>query len=253
MPSSPPGDRFVVVGCPTLAPDLPTAVLTSADGTAWTLQDAGLRNDCLIDVTWTGGSFVAVGTEGLVISSPDGVVWSIQDAGVPFSAFLTGVASSGTRLVAVGNDQAPILITSDDGLAWTSRELGIDAGQGSLQLNSVAWSGTQFVVVGGQTRFVSTVNDEGGLIATSPDGMTWTRQASGTSESATLSRVTTVGSQLIVLGSPDVGVLTSNNGTTWLPWMSALSYPPVWQLSGVAGSDAQFVLVGQFGTVITSR
>jgi hypothetical protein len=246
------GSQFVVVGCPLPGLSPGTAVLTSPDGIAWTIQDAGLLYECLNGVTWTGAEFVAVGTTSTVITSADGVVWTAQDAGLPEPerVNLFSVASSGTRLVAVGSDnsQAPLLVSSDDGRAWTVEDLGLDAGL--VTVNGVTWSGTRFVAVGSVTPFVSDGHEEGGLIATSPDGVTWSRQASGTGHGAGLYRVARAGSRVLAMGS-NTGVLTSPDGVSWAPWLSAFEYPPVWQLNGAAGSDAQFVLVGNFGTVVT--
>jgi len=90
------GSQFVVTGCPLLGPGSATAVLTSPDGIAWTVRDAGLQDDCLYGVTWTGAEFVAVGggTAGRVVTSADGMVWTAQDAGLSEYVQLLSVASS---------------------------------------------------------------------------------------------------------------------------------------------------------------
>ncbi len=58
------------------------------------------------------------------------------------------------------------ILTSPDGITWTSRTSGT-----TQSLLAATWSGTQFCVVGG-----------GGTILTSPDGITWTSRTSGTTQ-----------------------------------------------------------------------
>ena len=101
-------------------------------------------------------------------------------------------------------------------------------------LNSVAWSGTQFVAVGA-----------GGTILTSPDGMTWTAQNSGTTNQ--LSGITWSGAQFVAVG--DFGnILTSPDGVTWTAQNSGTTN---W-FHGITWSGAQFVAVGDGGTILTS-
>lgn len=47
-----------------------------------------------------------------------------------------------------------------------SQAAGRDGGPASVNLNGVAWSGSQFIAVGGMSG--------AGVIVTSPDGTTWT-------------------------------------------------------------------------------
>ena len=140
-------------------------------------------------------------------------------------------------------------------------------------IEDIAWDGSQYVAVG-----------PGGLILTSPNGATWTRQNSGNANY--LSGITWNGS-LFVAASDYGAVLTSPDGTTWtsqvvttgaglfdVAWNGSLfaavggsgtilSSPDgtTWtartsgtanHLIDVSWSDSQFVAVGSSGTILTS-
>ncbi len=109
--------------------------------------------------------FVAVGDQGTVLMSRDGRKWT---AATWASDDLHGVAWGGTqgeeRFVAVG--QGGTILTSADGKQWTPA-----AGQGSDDLNAVAWCGSRFIAVGAA-----------GTIVSSEDGLTWRAEPSPVSQ-----------------------------------------------------------------------
>ncbi len=121
----------------------------------------------------------------------------------------------------------PWSVTHSRGNEWSVQNSGT-----SQELFAVAWSGFQFVAVGGPT------------ILTSPDGRTWTPQASGASPF--LDGVVWSGSQFVAVGGPTI--LTSPDGRTWTPQASGT---PKF-LEGVVWSGTQFVAVGTPGTILTS-
>jgi len=89
------GSQYVAVGTSG-------AVLSSPDAVTWTSRTSG-ASSTLNGVTWTGSEFIAVGTSNTIVNSSDGLTWS--DNAPPQSyGSLYGVASNGTRHVAVGND-----------------------------------------------------------------------------------------------------------------------------------------------------
>ncbi len=150
--------------------------------------------------------------------------WTSRASGV--AADLYGVAWTGTRLVAVGDNGT--VLTSPDGVTWTPQASGVSA-----RLYGVAWTGTQLVAVG-----------ESGTIVTSPDGAVWAAQGSGTS--AWLYAVCWTGAQLVAVG--DTGaVVTSPDGVAWTPRSSGFAGA----LAGVAGTTAQVVAAGNPSTVMT--
>jgi hypothetical protein len=99
-------------------------------------------------------------------------------------------------------------------------------------LYSTAWAGSQYVVVGA-----------GGTILTSPDGIRWTSQNSGTPYA--LSSVIWADSQYVTVGNV---ILASPNGVTWTP--ASLGSPNA--LNSVTWMGSQYVAVGQGNTIVTS-
>jgi hypothetical protein len=150
-----------------------------------------------------------------------------QRSPLPTGNSLMGVAWNGVHYVAVGD--LGTVLTSPDGINWTPRSSGTDAG-----LSGIAWSGSQFIAVG-----------ESGSILSSPDGINWTSRVSGTSQS--LQDIIWNGSQLVAVGG-DFGwmtgfsgvILTSPDGIDWVPSDSHISVP----LVRVQWGGGQFVAVG---------
>jgi hypothetical protein len=104
-------------------------------------------------------------------------------------------------------------------------------------LNSVVWSGNQFVAVGAA-----------GTILTSTDGSTWTSiTASPTSN--TLNGIASSGGRWVAVGLGGT-ILTSYDGTTWT---SITASPAITaNLQNILWDGAQFMAVGEAGTLITS-
>ena len=183
------GTQFVAVGWSG-------TVLTSPDGITWT-SHAPPTSNVLQAVTWSGTQFVTVGRGGVVFTSPDGTTWTQQTSGIGTFSFLNGITWSGTQFVVVGYADgsccSDIIFTSPDGVTWTPRTSGVN-----VMPNAVAWSGSEFVAVGGLSIT--------GAILTSPDGISWTQQASGTKNH--LAGVTWSGSDFVIVGDANT-VLTS--------------------------------------------
>lgn len=125
--------------------------------------------------------------------------------GVPapilYQAELQDVVWSGTQFVAVGSYGA--VLTSPDGVAWTSR----DSGTG-LNLLTVGLSGANLLAAG-----------EDGLILSSANGSTWSQVRSpdhptiiDARQIRDVNAVIAAGGRTLALGS---GGLASTNGTTW--------------------------------------
>ncbi len=133
-------------------------------------------------------------------------------------------AATDSFLAISGFNYVPITVYK-----WTQRTSGTT---GVLQ--SVVWSGTQFVTVG--------LVGFDGIILTSPDAVTWTSRAVGNARS--LFSVTWSGTQFVAVG--DYAILTSPDGVTWTPRTAG-----GW-LFGVTWSGTQFVAVGIGGTILTS-
>lgn len=116
---------------------------------------------------------------------------------------------------------------------WTART----ASGVSSALESVAWSGTQFVAVG-----------DGTTIATSPDGVTWTKRLVACG-SANFQDVAWSGSRFVAVGSGGL-ICSSADGVTW----SSVTVTPgtTNTLFAVTWAGSQFVAGGQNGVLFTS-
>lgn len=101
--------------------------------------------------------FVAVGAAGTIYTTPDGVTWTQRTSNV--TGALYDVIWNGTIMVAVGGSGC--VTTSPDGVTWTKRNTNHTTGS----YQSIAWSGTRFVIVNQTQNWAGYVH--------STDGITW--------------------------------------------------------------------------------
>ncbi len=174
--------------------------------------------------TWDGSRFVVVGDQGAMAISSDASSWYV--VGGDLDHALTGVASNGITIVAVGGSG---LVVTSDGHSLSV----VDSGH-TENLHDVALGSSSFVAVGA-----------GGLVLTSPDGESWVERASGTD--ADLHGIRFTGDQFVAVGSGGV-VLRSADGVVWQPAGTAGSGA----LLDVAQVEAGHVAVGRKGLVVRS-
>jgi hypothetical protein len=201
------------------------AFMTSPNGIDWLEASAPANGS-----NGGYGAVLATGPQGLlaitdfdaVLASTGGGDWTA--VGRLDLAGVTGAVYGGGRYVAVGIGTA----TSTDGIAWTAGTTPSD-GNGPLALQGVVYDGTQFVAVG-----------QGGHVATSPDGSTWTLHA--TASTAWLFDIArTDNGEMVAVG--DLGVVqTSVDGVHWTlrdsgthRWLRSVSAVPAGFF--VAGED----------------
>jgi Bacterial Ig-like domain (group 2) len=232
---------------------VPGGFLTSPDSVTWTARPS-VNSDSMTAIAWTGSKFYALGAQS-VQTSADGASWTALATTGPSGA-TTALAWSGSRFVAVGlgaasNFPGPPIQTSTDGITWTAASSS--TALGSYAFQSVTWSGSEFVAVG--YPWNSTVGVGGtsyGVIATSPDGLTWVLQTQSLHGEA-LRSVLWSGSGFIVGG--DLGLQTSPDAVTWTYTPSFLAIDPGGYfpaLTGVVRSGSKFVAVGGQGVVFDS-
>jgi Fibronectin type III domain len=180
-------------------------IYRTADFVTWTapLTNPGAAQN-LNALASNGTLVVAVGDNGTIQSSGDGITWTTA-ASVPTTNHLYGVAYAASGLwVAVGANG--VLLTSVDGTSWTARASGttntlrsvaastyltgyqyVAVGLGGVVSRSL--DGTSFVVQTLGTADLYGVNADplqilavgfAGAAYTSPDAITWTSQATGT-------------------------------------------------------------------------
>ncbi|HYS58534.1 MAG TPA: hypothetical protein VEM34_10385 [Burkholderiales bacterium] len=178
------GAEFVAVG-------FYGTILTSPDGITWTSRFSNSSmNDVLQAVVWSGTQYVVAGRDGVILTSPDGITWTPRSSAIGTIGYVNSIIWSGAQFVVAGTYTASCcigeILTSPDGITWTSHTSGTSDG-----LLGVAWSGTQFVAVGG--------SGNSGTIFTSPDGITWTREAAGTTNA--LYGVAWSGTKFVMVGN----------------------------------------------------
>ena len=114
-------------------------------------------------VAYGSGTFVAVGTSGMILTSSDGVDWLEQTSIMTYE--LNAVARGNGTFVAVGGGKLPsgdyysTILTSPDGTNWA------DKSSGNLWVKTAVFGNDTFVLEG--------VNSDGCEIHSSTDGVNW--------------------------------------------------------------------------------
>ena len=219
------------------------SILSSPDGSLWTSRPIEFNFAQFQSVIWANNLFLAVGYQtdigngGVIATSPDGVTWTIQT--LPYISgidhYFNGVAYGAGKFVAVGfdvNSKAIMLSSTNNGVTWTQSQAGVFGGT----LQSITWTGTEFVAVGVAASGKA-------LILTSPDGLTWTQQAAETFI-GTLYGIEYNAGQYVAVGfDPSSAyqgiILTSSNGISWIQQSIPLHYIAP---SGITYGNGKFVV-----------
>ncbi len=238
-------------------------ILISSDGVTWTKIPSNIDGEDLLTVAYGNNLFVSVSREGTVITSSNGTEWTKTATNVT-QLFPVEIVF-GNGLFVVANDK--VLKSSTDGTNWQvchtdTRDLNsvefassrfFAIGSGTLRsssdgadwqmlasvtsntLNSIAYGGNTFVSVG-----------NGGIIISSQDGVTWTKESIGADSWAFLNSIT-YGKELYVV----VGLrylLVSTDGRNW----TNIATSETDDLYSVAFGKDRFAAVGMDGTVVGS-
>jgi hypothetical protein len=190
------------------------AVIGYANGdAAWSELDkrrtagTGLGyNVYLRSIIYDGSQWIAVGQDyngswkGAVYTSSDTNTWTERYLnGNP----LQGIATSGSVLVAVG-DNGEAIRSTDSGISWTPVSTGI-----TTRLINISYGNSQFIAVG--NFYTGSV-----VIATSPNGLTWTNQTSnsGAASSTGYGSIEYLNDKFVGAGvNSKLGYLENSNGT----------------------------------------
>jgi hypothetical protein len=172
------------------------AIITSADGETWDIQNSGTSN-YLDGAAWLDGKFWCVGS-GVMLNSTDGVNWTNPNTGPSFTG--RNIGFNGSRYVIPSSSS--VRYSSDNGTNWNLVNLGVILGWSEYRMMyDIAWDGSQFVVVG-----------DYGTVVTSPDGDNWTEQTSPVT--AHLKAIVYDGSTFVAIGNGGA-IITSPDGTSW--------------------------------------
>ncbi len=169
---------------------------TSPDGITWTLRS--IPNSSMLASAYGNNTFVAVGATTNVCSSVDGAAWTFATAAFSLG---TGLAFGAGLFVATQNAASAAIITSPDGITWTSRSL-----PSSQSWNAVTYGNGTFVVHNRGTT---------NIVATSGDGITWTSRTMSASQ-AWWSNAYGAG-KFVAAGSGTVGAVTPTSALYTTP------------------------------------
>jgi hypothetical protein len=223
-------------------------ISSSVDGVTWAATSSA-TTDTINSVAWSGTEFAAVGDNGTVLTSFKGARWNLESSGT--TTTLNSVTALGAQFIAVGDAGTVVTspFTSSTGTTyttWTSLSSGT-----TNTLNGVAtnWSPRQPLPV--SPEFVAV--GAAGTILTSPDGITWATQTSGTKD---LNGVAWSGSLLlaqpifVAVGNGGTILFSTDNGSTWnLPATNSLS---LLDLINVTWSGSEFVASDSSGATHVS-
>ncbi|MBP6507537.1 MAG: exo-alpha-sialidase, partial [Opitutaceae bacterium] len=186
-------------------------IATSSDGNDW---DVFYPNGIsMLDMLFNGTLFVAVGIDennnfATVSTSPDGQVWTQRLYADVGGAPLWGVTQNGSTLVAVGGNTFSLgssnkrAVSTDGGINWTTGDL-LASPTGNIGFNGVRYINGSYVAAG-----------TGGTIATSADGVNWTKVTLSSGESfLTMVGVGQDGSTTYVLTGGGVILKSTDNIT----------------------------------------
>jgi len=191
-------------------------VYTSPDGVKWTKRTIGGTNQ-LTGATYGNGMFVLVGANNgtnQIITSPNGKDWTIRTA--PTNSDLWDVCYGNGRFIAVGDGtgSGPSIIYSDDGITWVAPDLTIDSANGQPlgtndYLRGVIYGNGLYVAVG------SSFGGGDDYVATSRDGVNWTKRTSPT-PSSFWNDVAYGNGYFVAIGEDmSNNIMKSKDGITW--------------------------------------
>ena len=230
-------------------------ISTSTDGITWGATATVLPGQ-IQGLVYGMSKWVAVGNSGTMATSTDGTTWTRRylDTSNNFNA----IATSTSKLVAVGASYAggqipPALETSTDAIHWYSTTPsiggGLTGGSGSDGGPALSWDGAKFVGVGGGVGPFSSTNGvdwtaitqsfpfssglaikkggsyymmtgPSGVVAWSPDAVTWTSLISGTSNNISALLYTSGNKWTYGADAGVVGTTTDITVTTFTPTFS---------------------------------
>lgn len=188
------GGKFVAVG--TSNATIPT-VLTSTDGTTWTIRTTGLPTDSS-SAYWVyhNGTTFFLNVAGIIYTSTDAVTWSLAGTSNISLQFFTYVGVIGTTLYGISNG---LLYSSTNGYTWSpiannakldylsaygSELYGVRRGLGRSVDNGTTWTLVNKAIKA-QGEYEGWRLSGGTFIAgdsyadwyaTSTDGITWTNR-----------------------------------------------------------------------------
>lgn len=246
-------------------------ILGSPDGITWALRPPTTPavTQQLTSITGRLGAYVAVGQTGTILTSPDSVTWTrITLPGVTQNFNNVSVLTG--QFIAVGDTGR--IYSSADGIEWTNRTTAALTNN----LRSVTFNGSQFILTTDGDRTVVTADfanfltrnlpfnvstprwastsangltvavGQGGEIATTPDGLTWT-QRGGNGTVSQLNGISFVNNLWFAVGS-STGIFISSDAITW----TRLLIPAANSLNAIGYGAGRYIAIGDQGYITSS-
>lgn len=204
-------------------------VLSRSETGIWSETNAVVYGDLTGIAYNPTGTYIVIGTEGLVARSTDFVNWVPVAVGV--NVTLRSVDYHDGTFVIVG-DQGTIVYSTDDGLTW-----GINNSATTRNLKSVRYINNIWVAVGEQ-----------GLVMYSTTGTQWPYyQIFNAGVTNTLYDVTYLNNQYVAVGAKGI-IVTSTDVSKW----SVAPSPYSQDLYGIANNTAISTISGDQGLVLSA-
>jgi len=218
------------------------ALITSTNGVNWVSRTSP-TNALFRGVAYGNGIYVACGDNGALVRSTDGATWSTVASGTTLS--LQGVGY-GEEFVDTGDTNAPpvgtaqfvvvgasgLILTSTNGLNWTQRTSGTtvwisDATYGNgyyvavgntrilRSADAVTWSfvtNSAYLYRAAYCSGVFKATGKNGAIWTSPDGLNWEAETSGTTND--IRGISYANDQFVAVGFNGTILTKGTMGTT---------------------------------------
>jgi len=207
---------------------------------SWTARV--LPSDFIVNSIAFGNSqFVVVGFGKGIFTSANGVSWATQATANPNLPELKSVIYDGSQFIAVGgtafgSSAPPLIMTSPDGVTWTTRTWTVPQNQPETQLNDIALGGGKLTAVGAN----------GTIISSTDSGVTWSIESQINNNVTFISEftgITTNGSLRVAVGRNSAfnGGIINNSGSGWSVAASNMTdfFP-----RDVVWTGSQFVAVG---------
>lgn len=206
----------------------------------WTARS--LPSSFIVDsITFGNGQFVVVGFGKGIYTSTNGISWTTQATANPNSPELKSVIYDGSQFITVGgtafgSSAPPLIMTSPDGVNWTTRSWTVPQNQPETQLNDIAIAGGKLTAVGAN----------GTIISSTDSGVTWSNESQINNNTTFISEFTGVTANALLRvavgrNSAFKGGVISNSGSGWSVVASDMSdfFP-----RDVVWTGSQFVAVG---------
>ena len=208
---------------------------SSTNGTTWTSRTSGFGSNTIYDVIFANNLWVAVGNNGTITTSTDAITWTARTSGMSTNAIFQ-VVYANSLFVAVGNGGGATntggITYSSDGITWTRKSQTTTMG---TSYYSVAWNGTNWIVVG-------TTSTNNYIYASTPSG-SWT--SGNVASSATFTSVIYDGTRIIA---------SQDNNAVWYSTSSTFSSATVYQSYvqdyGTAGGKSRYFYNGNLYTLL---